>query len=224
MRSIYEQALGNHFQRLHPRIQERFGFSSKDRCASIGKGIMDRVWRGRFLTLPFLYVGSWRRIMFPESGRSIPFTIRNYAYADPFGRETVTWIRSFETRRPRRFDAYMIYSKQRRCVVDYLGTHQHLAVDIHLSVDDRGGLRLRSGNQRFYESFIAFNFPIVFSGIADVCEWYQDDDQKFHIEVNVHNDIWGPLFGYSGSFRADWIKLDGPIPSDIAPARYEPRE
>ena len=224
MRSIYEQALGNHFQRLHPRIQERFGFSSKDRCASIGKGIMDRVWRGRFFTLPFLYVGSWRRIMFPESGRSIPFTIRNYAYADPFGRETVTWIRSFETRRPRRFDAYMIYSKQRRCVVDYLGTHQHLAVDIHLSVDDRGGLRLRSGNQRLYESFIAFNFPIVFSGIADVCEWYQDDDQKFHIEVNVHNDIWGPLFGYSGSFRADWIKLDGPIPSDIAPARYEPRE
>ena len=224
MRSIYEQALGNHFKLLHPRIQERFGFGSKDRCASIGKGIMDRVWRGRFFTLPFLYVGSWRRIMFPESGRSIPFTIRNYAYVDPFGRETVTWIRSFETRRPRRFDAYMIYSKQRRCVVDYLGTHQHLAVDIHLSVDDRGGLRLRSGNQRLYESFIAFNFPIVFSGIADVCEWYQDDDQKFHIEVNVHNDIWGPLFGYSGSFRADWIKLDGPIPSDIAPARYEPRE
>jgi Domain of unknown function (DUF4166) len=85
-------------------------------------------------------------------------------------------------------------------------------------------LRLRSGNQRFYESFIAFNFPIVFSGIADVCEWYQDDDQKFHIEVNVHNDIWGPLFGYKGSFRADWIKHDGPIPSDIAPVRYEPRE
>jgi hypothetical protein len=162
--------------------------------------------------------------MFPESGRSIPFTIRNYAYVDPFGRETVTWIRSFETRRPRRFDAYMVYSKQRRCVVDYLGTHQHLVVDIHLSVDDRGGLRLRSGNQRFYEGFIAFNFPIVFSGIADVCEWYQDDDQKFHIEVNVHNDIWGPLFGYSGSFRADWIKLDGPITSDIAPVRYEPRE
>jgi len=174
--------------------------------------------------LPFLYVGSWRRIMFPESGRSVPFTIRNYAYSDPFGRETVTWIRNFETRHLRRFDAYMIYSKKRDCVVDYLGTHQHLAVDIHLSVDDRGGLRLRSGAQRFYEGFIGFNFPMAFSGIADVCEWYEDDDERFHIEVNVHNDLWGPLFGYSGSFVTEWIKLGGQIPADLVPIRYEHRE
>jgi hypothetical protein len=80
------------------------------------------------------------------------FTVRNYAYLDPYGRETVTWIRNFATHHPRRFDAYMIYSKERGCIVDYLGTHQHLAVDIHLSVDDRGGLRLRSGAQRFYAS------------------------------------------------------------------------
>lgn len=224
MRSIYEQALGDRFKLLHPRIQERFGFCSKDRCASIGKGIMDNIWRGKFFTLPFLYIGSWRRIMFPERGTTVPFTIWNYAYIDPFGRETVTWIRSFETRHPRRFDAYMIYSKERGCIVDYLGTHQHLAVDIHLSVDDRGGLRLRSGAQRFYEGLIAFNFPLTFSGIADVCEWYDDGDDKFHIEVNVHNDVWGPLFGYSGSFNAESVKLDDPIPTDLVPKRYERRE
>jgi len=224
MRSIYEQALGDKFRLLHPRMQERFGFNSKDPCASIGRGVMDRIWRGKFFTLPFLYVGSWRRIMFPESGTAIPFTIRNYAYLDPFGRETVTWIRNFETPHPRRFDAYMIYSEQRGCIVDYLGTHEHLAVDIQLSVDARGGLRLRSGAQRFYEGFIGFNFPLIFSGIADVCEWYEDSDQKFHIEVNVHNDIWGPLFGYSGSFDVESSKLDGQIPEDLVPTRYERRE
>jgi hypothetical protein len=224
MRSIYEEALGEKFKLLHPRIQERFGFSSTDRCASIGRGIMDRIWRGKFFTLPFLYIGSWRRIMFPEIGAGVPFTIRNYAYTDPFGRETVTWIRNFETRHPRRFDAYMIYSKERSRIIDYLGTHQHLAVDIHLSVDDRGGLQLRSGAQRFYEGAIAFSFPMTFSGIANVCEWYDDSDQKFRIEVNVHNNIWGPLFGYSGSFRAEWVKLDGDIPQDLMPLRYERRE
>jgi hypothetical protein len=224
MRSIYEQALGDKFRLLHPRMQERFGFNSKDPCASIGRGVMDRIWRGKFFTLPFLYVGSWRRIMFPESGTAIPFTIRNYAYLDPFGRETVTWIRNFETPHPRRFDAYMIYSEQRGCIVDYLGTHEHLAVDIQLSVDARGGLRLRSGAQRFYEGFIGFNFPLIFSGIADVCEWYEDSDQKFHIEVNVHNDIWGPLFGYSGSFDVESSKFDGQIPEDLVPTRYERRE
>jgi hypothetical protein len=225
MTSVYEQALGNRFRLLHPRIQERFGFSSKDRRASIGTGVMEKVWRGKPFTLPFLYVGSWRRIMFPERGEAIPFTVRNYAYCDPYGRETVTWIRNFATRHPRRFDAYMIYSQERRVVVDYLGTHQHLAVDIHLSVDERGGLRLRSGAQRFYEGLIAFSFPLALSGIADVCEWFDDRDQKFHIEVNVHNDVWGPLFGYVGSFTAEWVKIkDGEIPTDLLPVRHERRE
>src|SRR4029077_14980659 len=77
-------------------------------------------------------------------------------------------------RHPRRFYAYMIYSQQRRCIIDYLGSHQHLAVDIRLSVDQRGGICLRSGSQRFYEGVIGFTFPLLFSGVADVCEWYEE--------------------------------------------------
>jgi hypothetical protein len=124
MKSIYQQALGEKFEQLHPRIQERFGFSSGDHRACIGNGVMDEIWHGALYTLPFLYVGSWRRIMFPERGRAVPFTIRNYAYVDQYGRETVTWIRNFATPTPRRFDAYMIFSQQRGRIVDYLGTHQ----------------------------------------------------------------------------------------------------
>jgi len=147
MKSIYERAMGADFKRLHPEIQRRFGFSSADKIASIGTGVMDEVWHGAPYTLPFLYVGSWRSIMFPESGRNIPFQIANYAYIDALGRETVTWIRTFQTKHPRRFDAYMIYSEQRRKIVDYLGTHEHLAVDIDLEVAPNGGLSLRSGAQ-----------------------------------------------------------------------------
>jgi uncharacterized protein DUF4166 len=54
---------------------------------------MEKLWHGAIYTLPFLYLGTWRRIMFPESGTNVPFTIENYAYLDGFGRETVTWIR-----------------------------------------------------------------------------------------------------------------------------------
>ncbi|HYD01163.1 MAG TPA: DUF4166 domain-containing protein, partial [Phycisphaerales bacterium] len=80
MSSIYRRALGSDFERLHPMLQKRFGFSSLDNVASVGRGVMERVWYGRAYTLPFLYVGTWRRIMFPERGRDVPFTIRNYAY------------------------------------------------------------------------------------------------------------------------------------------------
>jgi hypothetical protein len=164
--------------------------------------------------------------MFPDRGENVSFTIRNYAYQDSRGRETVTWIRDFALRTPRRFDATMIYSEQRNLVVDYLGTHQHLAVDIHLSVDpEDGGLRLRSGEQRFYEGPIAFRFPLLFSGIADVKEWFDDRRGKFGIEVNVHNSTWGPLFGYRGWFDVEWIPCEPvDVPRDVRPVREERRE
>jgi hypothetical protein len=225
MSSIYERALGSDFRRLHPRIQERFGFSSADGVAAVGRGVMEEIWKGRFYTEPFLRIGTWRRIMFPETGRNVDFTIENYAFVDRFGRETVSWIRTFDTRRTRRFDAYMIYSEERRGIVDYLGTHEHLAVDIDLSVDQAGGLKLRSGAQRFYEGPVGFRFPTLFTGVADVREWYDEVGRCFRIVVNVHNRVWGPLFGYRGSFVVDWLDMrERDVPRHVLPSRQERRD
>ena len=223
--SIYQRAMGDDFARLHPAIQRRFGLSSQDGVAAIGTGVMDRVWHGQPYTLPFLYVGTWRRIMFPEFGINVPFTIQNYVYRDPLGRETVTWLRTFSTRRVRRFGAYMIYSERRGRIVDYLGSHQHLAVDIDLGVDEHGGMRLRSGQQRFYEGRIGFRFPLLFSGIADVHEWYDDARREFRISVSVSNPRWGRLFGYDGGFQVEWRPVRASeIPNHVLPRRVEPRE
>ena len=227
MTSIYHKALGNDFEKLHPQIQKRFGFSSKDRVASIGRGIMQEVSYGNLYTLPFLYIGTWRNIMFPQKGKNIPFTIENYAYVDSFGRETVTWVRKYQfPDKVRRFDATMIYSDRRQKVVDYLGTHQHLAVDIEFSVAENGGLRLRSGEQRFYEGIIGFKFPMLLSGNAEVCEWYDDQEERFKITVEVRNKTWGTLFRYKGIFEVDFITVESEadIPKEVKPVREEERE
>ena len=222
MESIYQRAMGAEFERLHPKIQERFGIHSQSGMGFLGTGVMDEVWHGAAYTLPFLYIGTWRAIMFPERGKNVPFTIQNHAYADALGRETVTWVRTFQTSRPRRFDAYMIWSEKRGCIVDYLGTHQHLAVDLQLSVADNGGLRIRSGEQRFYEGAVRFRFPMLFSGEAEVCEWYDDAAGCFRIRVNASNRRWGPLFGYTGSFQSAAVH---PLPpQEILPRRLEARE
>jgi hypothetical protein len=223
--SIYERALGRDFGKLHPEIRRRFGFASADGVAAIGRGTMQEIWHGPLYTLPFLKVGTWRNIMFPERGQGVPFTIENYAYADPLGRETVTWLRTFETRRRRRFDAYMVYAESRGRIVDYLGTHQHLAVDIALEAAPNGGLRLRSGEQRFYEGPLAFRFPLFFSGLADVCEWFDDVSGRHRIEVVVTNAIWGRLFGYRGAFDVEWREVaPGEVPESALPRRVEARE
>lgn len=223
--SIYRKALGADFDRLHPKVQERFGIASADGIAQIGRGLMDEVWHGRWYTIPFLAFGTWRRIMFPSRGTNVPFDVENYAYLDGFGRETVTWIRTFGfARRNRRFDAYMILSEQRGCIVDYLGTHQHLAVDIHLGVDEEtGGLRLRSGDQRFYERRVGFQFPMALSGYADVLEWWDDALARYRIDVRVANPRWGALFGYRGSFAVDRVPFTE-VPERIRPKREEARE
>jgi len=227
MKSIYQQVLGSDFDKLHPQIQKRFGFNSNDNIASVGKGIMQSVWYGKPYTLPFLYIGTWRNIMFPQKGKDVPFTIENYAYKDKFGRETVTWVRKYRfPKRVRRFDATMIYSEKRKRIVDYLGTHQHLAVDIEMTVAENGGIKLRSGEQRFYEGFLDFKFPMLFSGVANVCEWYDDKEQKFKISVVVSNKIWGKLFGYEGTFETEYKTVNSiaDIPKNVMPLREEIRE
>jgi len=96
-------------------------------------------------------------------------------------------------------------------------------VDIDLTVSPNGGLRLRSGEQRFFEGIVGFRFPMALSGLADVCEWFDDADGKFHIEVSVANKQFGPLFGYTGSFDVEWMQTSD-APPHVFPKRYERRE
>ena len=219
MTSIFERALGADFARLHPMMRRRFGVGLDVAEACIGTGVMT-IRRGPWWTVPFLQFGRLRNILVPDVGVDVPFLIENYPYRDELGRETVTFVRTYSVSRraagkPVRFDATMVLHAGR--VLDYLGTHQHLAVDLDLAVDDRGGLVLRSDAQRFYEGPIAFRFPMLFSGRAELHEWWSDEDQAFHVDLEVRNHRLGFLFGYRGTFTCEWL------PATDAPARLKPR-
>ncbi len=216
MRSIYERALEEDFERLHPKIQRRFGFDSTDDVAAIGRGEMAYVRNGGLLVYPFLLVGATHNTMFPEENTAVPFEIRNYAYEDAYGRETVTWLRTFRMPKERRFDAAMIYSEERDRIVDYLGARHHLAVDIDLEVSDEGGVRIRSGDQRLYAVGHGVDFPMLLSARATVHEWYDDEDETFRIHVAVRNDVVGLIFEYEGRFDVEWIDCET-APQEVKP-------
>ncbi len=222
--SLFARALGADFDRLHPRLRERFGFTSEDGRACVGTGVMDRVWRGPRYTVPFLRLGTTRNVLFPEAGTNVPFTIENYAYRDGFGRETLTFVRTFDlgTGRRRRFDATMVYSPTRHRIVDFLGTHQHVAVDLDLSVDSAGALRIRSRGQRLRVGGLDIRFPRKLSGDADLCEWYDESAGRFRVEVRVTNRLTGPIFGYHGSFVTRYVDCCD-APGSVRPVRENPR-
>ena len=68
-------------------------------------------------------------------------------------------------------------------------------------------------------------FPLLFSGVADVHEWFDDATQRFGIEVVVTNRTWGRLFGYRGWFTAEWPRCSpDPVPAHVRPVREERRE
>lgn len=222
MTSIFESALGGDFARLSPMMQKRFGVGLDSGYACVGTGVMSRIRRGPWWVVPFLYIGKLRNILIPDVGENVPFTIENYPYRDPFGRETVTFVREYRLRRaPSRFDATMILSNGR--VLDYLGTHQHLAVDLDLTVGDDGSLQLTSNDQRFYEGrFVAFRFPMLFSGRAQLHERFDDAAGVYRIRMEVHNKVFGFLFGYEGEFTCEFPPaMDAP--ERLKPVRHERR-
>lgn len=224
MTSIFARALGSDFDRLHPRLQERFGIGVVDRRACVGRGTMDRIWRGRAVVAPFLRLGAHRNLLFPETGTDVPFTIENYPYVDGHGRETITFVRTFEVGpgRRRRFDATMVLDPDRQVVVDYLGTHQHVAADLELSVDERGGLRIDSDVMRLHEGPVSVDLPPWVSGRASVREHWDDEAGCFRIRVEVHHGLVGPVFGYHGRFTARYVDA-ADVPAAVRPYREEIR-
>lgn len=221
--SIFARAMGEDFARLHPMLQRRFGVSLAAGYACVGRGTMHRIRRGPWWTVPFLQLGRFRSILVPEVADDIPFRIDNHPYLDPFGRETVTFVRKFRMpRAPRRFDATMILGAS-GTIVDYLGSHQHLAVDLELTAEPDGSLLLRSGAQRFREGPLAFRFPLLFSGRAELRESYDDEAEVFRIRLEVRNRLFGFLFGYEGEFRCTF-PASTLVPAHILPVRHERRE
>lgn len=222
--SMFRVALGEErFARLHPMLQRRFGVSLEAGYACVGTGTMTRIRRGPWWTVPFLLIGRMRHILVADTGEQVPFTIENFPYRDPMGRETVTFVREYRARRrPARFDATMVLDARRGVVVDYLGTHQHLAVDLELDVDARGGLVLRSTEQRFYEGPVAFRFPMAFSGFAELHERYDDERGAFHVRLEVRNRLLGFLFGYEGWFTCEFPPATD-APERLKPVRHERR-
>ncbi|MEV0691500.1 DUF4166 domain-containing protein [Streptomyces sp. NPDC050388] len=225
MTSIFRTVMGADFDRLHPALRRRFsvGLTSGEACT--GHGVMDRLWHGGAFVKPFLALGATRNILVPRQGRHVPFTIENVPYTDGFGRETVTFVRTFHLPgRPRRFDAQMVLGPRGDHIVDYLGTHQHLACDLHFGAEPDGSLLIRSDRHRFRQGPVDVRVPEAVNGTAEVRESYDERSGRFRIRVDVTHHRLGPLFGYEGSFTAVYsdVRTHGVRP-DLRPVREEPR-
>ncbi len=222
MPSIFQLCLDDEYARLHPAIQQRFGLTSGGGYASIGKGMMN-VRVHPLARFPMLYIAAKRHMALDRSGLDIPFTIENYAYVDEAGREAMASIRTFYfPEGTRRFDTTTVYLSDQRRLVDLMGTHQQLAVDLQVEPAANGGIILRTGAQRWCSPVGLLKLPSPMSGHA--WEWYDPADKLHHIEVSVHLVPYGKLIAYQGEFRVEHVQLSSEaIPEYALPKRVERR-
>lgn len=221
-RSIYQTALGREFGLLQPELQAYFSLHETSGVYGIGRGTFDVAGCPLPAARPVFALAARENAFFPEYGSNVPFTIRNYAHADPFGRPSLT------ARREIRFqDAARVFedttSLGPRGLVDYLGRHRRMATDLTCSVSDAGRMRMVSTRTRLLAGALRLAVPDAVGAQAYMEQWWDPATHMFRIQTRVIHRQLGDLLVYAGSFSYEAVPYDGGLPAEARPLRWEQR-
>lgn len=200
--SIYKKILGEHFYRMHPMLQKRYGF--EDDKTFKATGVMHHITSGPKWLYLFKLFATQRKFLFPEHGINIPFHIINKQQIGPHGEQQVHWERRFYFQKINRdFNALMSLDIDKKLVKDYLGEPSLFYSELTFEVTDQGHLRIESQKQRIVLGKYEFSIPKLFQGNVLVKEDYIEESEAFFIHVMIKNPLIGTLFEYKGEFRSD---------------------
>nr|WP_329609400.1 DUF4166 domain-containing protein [Arthrobacter sp. ATA002] len=149
--------------------------------------------------------------------------MRNYPHRDPWGRTSLTAVRTF--RFPggdRIFEDTTTLTGPGR-LTDYLGRNRNLATDLVLSVTGDGHLLMDSPRSRLFLGPLRLPLPAFAAADAHVEQWYDGAAGTFRISTRVVQRQVGTIFVYEGSFSYRQQPWDGTLPAEAVPARWEQR-
>lgn len=196
---IYETLLAKDFNRLHPKLQERYRLPLGQ--PFYAKGTMQVIHSGPRFLRPMYTLFTKTDFLFPESGEKIPFTITNTTRMNNEKEAEVFWERTFFFgQATRKFNATMTVDLDRQIVKDYLGNPALFYSDLKLDVTEDGFLMIRSAEQRAVIGKKELALPKRLSGRVVVTEGYDDVLDVYTIHVSIYNDLIGRMMMYAGQF------------------------
>jgi len=188
-RSIYQAVLGDHFHDLDPRLRAYFGAIPPD-AVGVGEGEFEVAGAPVAALRPVFAVWAWRRVLFPEFERDVPFSVRNTSEADG----SLRAIRIFRFRRRVRVMQDRMHLAD-GAIIDRLGRHGGLEVRLRADVVD-SGLRLRSDRLAWRVTGVRIPLPRIAGVVVD--ERIRDGVQRVDAAVSVRGI--GVVFRYRGTF------------------------
>lgn len=217
MTGVYERALGDAADDLHPNVRDRYSIGPED-GATVGRGRMD-ISRGTH-TLPALYVMTTQDMLFPEAGRDIRFAVTTVGY-ELDGHEAMTTRRTFNfdgTRR--RFDSVTVWDEANERLLDYLGTGGRIATELHPSVED-GALVVEAGRQWLHHNDRYVGLPGPMAAAVEVRDRYDETGERYYVLATVENPLAGHILSYRGTFTQEGdVDTDG---ESLRPIRSLPK-
>lgn len=196
---IYETLLAEDFQRLHPKLQQRYRLPLN--VPFHAEGTMHIIRSGPIFLRPMYWLFTKNCLLFPESGEMVPFTISNICQINEEQQAEVYWERTFFfPNATRQFNAKMTIDLERQIVKDYLGNPPLFYSDLQFDVTEDGFLMITSKQQRAVLGKKELPLPSLLTGRVMVTEGYDDELEVYTIHVSIFNDIVGRMMMYAGLF------------------------
>lgn len=196
-RSVYQRVLGERFFDLDPRLQQYFGPLPVGMVGR-GHGVYEIAGSRRRMLRPLLAWMAWRRILFPEFGRDVPFTVVNTLGASG----GLSAVRTFSfPGRERCMEDTMTAAHGH--LIDRLGRRRGLEVALAVSVHE-GGLRMRSGSFWLHVGPVRVPLPRVASLVLDERTDPADPGRQ-RVDVRIMAPLLGEVFRYAGAFTYEVV-------------------
>ena len=226
MTGLFERAVGEGWENLHPRVRDRYGLVAADGHEAVGIGRM-RSLESHPLAGPALRLGTVDDFLFPEGGTDVPFEIVTESFVDDAGFEALHLRRRFRTDPPRTFVDTLRWDPDRGRVVDLFGRRGLVAAELCIREVD-GHLALSIGPQWLRVGGRYPRIPDLVSAGGRLRDYYDEAAARFRVAAEITSPLLGTVFRYDGVFesafrpargseRATESALSGvPLPGEVA--------
>jgi hypothetical protein len=195
---VYQRVLGPRFDELAPEL--RTYFSAPD-VGTVGRGtgVFEVAGSSRRWLAPVMAFMAWRRILFPELGHDVPFTVTNV----PGPGEGLSARREFHLPGRERVMEDTMHVVDGR-LHDFLGRRRGLEVRLRLDVVD-GSLRMVSDRAWVHVRALRIPLPALLSARVHLTESRDGDRQR--VDVRMRHPLLGEIFSYAGTFEYGYVTL-----------------
>ena len=187
--SVWQRALGDRVSELSPGLRDYFSLVPAGRVGR-GTGVYEVAGSRHRWLRPLLSYLAWRRILFPEYERDVPFTVTNTPTPDGTlrGRRTFTFAQTERVM----LDEMRIVDGE---LHDFLGRRGGLEVALELSVKN-GALAMTS--RRVWVHLGRLRVPLPRVATLSLTEQSVATGQR--VDVTLSSPVLGEWFVYRGTF------------------------